>query len=92
MCYQANIPVWCGGMLETGIGRAANLALASLPNFHLPTDTGPTARYWKEDIVEEEFVLNNEDSTITVPDQPGIGVTPRMKSIERYLVRKETYQ
>ena len=92
LCMDRGVPVWCGGMLETGIGRAANLALASLPNFSLPTDTGPTARYWEEDIIEEEIVLNKEDSTITVPDKPGIGVTPRLESIDRFLLRKETYQ
>ena len=91
ICFQREIPVWCGGMLETGIGRAANLALASLPNFILPTDSGPTGRYWEEDIIEEQFVLNREDSTITVPDKPGLGVTPSFQKIEKYLVRKETF-
>jgi O-succinylbenzoate synthase len=91
ICLEGEIPVWCGGMLETGIGRATNLALASLPNFHLPTDSGPTARYWEEDIIEEEFTLNKEDSTITVPDRLGIGVTPRMESINRFLLREESY-
>lgn len=91
ICLKEYTPVWCGGMLETGIGRAANLALASLPNFILPTDTGPTARYWEEDIVEEQFCLNKEDSTITVPNKPGIGVTPSLKRINKYLVKKEAF-
>jgi O-succinylbenzoate synthase len=91
ICLEENTPVWCGGMLETGIGRAANLALASLPNFVLPTDTGPTARYWEEDIIDEQFLLNKEDSTITVPKKPGIGVTPSLKRINKYLVKKEVF-
>jgi O-succinylbenzoate synthase len=91
LCQEHLIPVWCGGMLETGIGRAANLAVASLPNFQLPTDNGPTDRYWEKDIVEELFTLNPEDSTITVPDQPGLGVTPSLERIESYLVRKQSF-
>ncbi|NQS91872.1 MAG: o-succinylbenzoate synthase [Chloroflexi bacterium] len=91
LCQEHLIPVWCGGMLETGIGRAANLAVASLPNFQLPTDNGPTARYWEKDIIEEIFTLNPEDSTITVPDQPGLGVTPSLERIESYLVQKRTF-
>jgi O-succinylbenzoate synthase len=92
ICLGSGIPVWCGGMLETGIGRASNLAVASLPNFTLPTDNGPTARYWEKDIVEEVFTLNREDSTITVPDKPGLGVTPDLDRIGSYLLRKKSYQ
>ena len=92
LCREQGIPVWCGGMLETGVGRAANLAVASLPNFILPTDNGPTARYWEEDIVEEEFFLNREDSTITVPDRLGLGVTPSLDRIEKHLIRKKTFK
>ncbi len=65
--------VWCGGMLETGIGRAANLALASLPGFTLPGDISATERYYARDITHERFTLN-EDGTITVPSGPGLGV------------------
>jgi O-succinylbenzoate synthase len=79
-------------MLETGIGRAANLAVASLPNFKLPSDNGPTRRYWEEDIIEELFELNPEDSTINVPDKPGLGITPDLNRIENYLVRKKKIQ
>lgn len=68
----AGIPVWCGGMLETGIGRAINVALASLPNFRLPGDISANDRYFHRDIVENPFHLN-EDSTLTVPDGPGSG-------------------
>jgi O-succinylbenzoate synthase len=73
-CRQRNVPVWCGGMLETGVGRASNLAIASLPGFVLPGDISASDRYYARDITNERFVLN-EDSTITVPDGPGLGVT-----------------
>lgn len=66
MAQAADIPVWCGGMLESGIGRAANVALASLPNFVLPGDVSANARYYARDIVTNPFVLN-DDSTLTVP-------------------------
>jgi O-succinylbenzoate synthase len=90
-CAEAGIPVWCGGMLETGIGRAANLALASLPNFKLPGDISATSRYWKEDIIEQSFELN-KDGTITVPSGPGIGVTVRENVLEKVTLRKEAYR
>ncbi|HLF02639.1 MAG TPA: o-succinylbenzoate synthase [Anaerolineales bacterium] len=90
-CASVGLPVWCGGMLETGVGRAANLALASLPNFKLPGDISATRRYWKEDIVEEVFELN-KDGTITVPTGPGIGVNVNDKALEKVTVKKETYR
>ena len=74
LCYSQEVPVWCGGMLETGVGRAANLALASLPGFSLPGDISASSRYYAEDITEQQFELN-PDSTIDVPDGPGLGVT-----------------
>ncbi|HVN16142.1 MAG TPA: o-succinylbenzoate synthase [Anaerolineales bacterium] len=74
LCYEQHIAVWCGGMLETGVGRASNLALASLPGFTLPGDISASARYYARDITHEEFVLN-PDSTIDVPSLPGLGVT-----------------
>ncbi|MGH2536545.1 MAG: o-succinylbenzoate synthase [Candidatus Promineifilaceae bacterium] len=74
VCRAQNVPVWCGGMLETGVGRAAQLALASLPGFTLPGDISATARYYAEDIAEPAFRLNPEDSTISVPQGPGLGV------------------
>jgi O-succinylbenzoate synthase len=92
LCKARNVPVWCGGMLETGIGRAANLALASLPNFKLPTDNGPTSRYWEQDIIEEEITLNPENSTIDVPQRPGLGVTPDLNRIQKYLVKEKSFQ
>lgn len=74
LCQEHKMPVWCGGMLETGIGRASNLALASLPNFVLPGDVSASDRYYARDITNERFVLNS-DSTIDVPRAAGLGVT-----------------
>jgi O-succinylbenzoate synthase len=74
LCYARGTPVWCGGMLETGVGRAANLALASLPGFSLPGDISATDRYYTEDITEQRFELGPE-STVAVPDGVGLGVT-----------------
>jgi len=73
-CRAQNAPVWCGGMLETGVGRASNLALASLPGFVLPGDISASDRYYRRDITNERFVLN-DDSTIDVPTGHGLGVT-----------------
>jgi len=73
VCAAAGIPVWCGGMLETGLGRAANVALAALPGFTLPGDTSASGRYYRQDITEP-FVL--DDGHLAVPHGPGIGVTP----------------
>jgi O-succinylbenzoate synthase len=74
LCLAAGIPVWCGGMLETGVGRASNLALASLPGFRLPGDISASERYFERDITHDRFVLNS-DSTIEVPSGAGLGVT-----------------
>jgi O-succinylbenzoate synthase len=73
LCRERGVPVWCGGMLETGVGRAANLALASLPGFTLPGDISATDRYYAQDITLQRFNLN-PDSTIDVPTAPGLGV------------------
>jgi O-succinylbenzoate synthase len=73
LCAERGVPVWCGGMLETNIGRAGNLALAALPNFTLPGDISASARYFHRDIAAPDFTLN-ADSTITVPDGAGTGV------------------
>jgi O-succinylbenzoate synthase len=72
LALQHHLPVWCGGMLESGIGRAHNLALASLPNFTLPGDTSASNRYWHRDIIDPPVIMN-PDGTVTLPDQPGIG-------------------
>jgi O-succinylbenzoate synthase len=73
LCREQGMPVWCGGMLETGIGRAHNVALASLPGFTLPGDISASARYFHQDIVDPPFVVNG-DGTMTVPTGPGLGV------------------
>lgn len=73
VCAANGIPVWCGGMLETGLGRAANVALAALPGFSLPGDTSASDRYWRRDLVTEPFVL--QDGALRVPDGPGLGVS-----------------
>jgi o-succinylbenzoate synthase len=89
-CASKNIPVWCGGMLESGIGRAGNVALASLPNFSLPGDISASKRYCKEDIVEPEFILN-PDGTMDVPIKPGIGVEVDMKVLDKMTLKKKSY-
>ena len=89
-CASAGVPVWCGGMLESGIGRAYNVALASLPNFVLPGDISPSARYWQRDIVSPEWTMDTA-GMVTVPhDRPGIGVTVDRDYVDSLTVRSET--
>lgn len=84
------IPVWCGGMLESGVGRAHNVALASLPNFCLPGDLSPSARYWERDIVHPEWVMEN--GTLQVPlDRPGMGVEVDRDFVDHLTVRREDF-
>jgi len=90
LCYAQGVPVWCGGMLETGVGRASNLALASLPGFTLPGDISATERYYLEDITNESFSLN-PDSTINVPDRPGLGVSINRDSLEKFSLVKKSF-
>lgn len=92
MCVEAGIPMWCGGMLETGVGRAINLSLATMPNFTLPGDISATERYYVEDIAEPSFHLNTGDSTITVPTGPGIGVEVIPERLERMRVKQEVFK
>jgi O-succinylbenzoate synthase len=87
LCYAAGVPVWCGGMLETGVGRAANLALATLPGFALPGDISATERYYAEDITQQIFTLN-VDSTINVPQAPGLGVSINLEGLKKATVTK----
>ena len=89
-CASKNIPVWHGGMDESGIGRAGNVALASLPNFTLPGDISASKRYYKVDIVEPEFVIN-KDGMMDVPTKPGIGVEVNVNLLEKVTVRKAIY-
>jgi len=91
LCQSKNIPVWCGGMLESGIGRAHNIAMSSLPNFVLPGDVSASKRYWVEDIIEPEVEVSSQ-GTIRVPDGPGIGYTPRRDRIEKLTQRREVLQ
>jgi O-succinylbenzoate synthase len=86
---ERGIPVWCGGMLESGIGRSHNIALSTLENFSLPGDVSASARYWAEDIIEPEVVVS-ADGEIAIPDTPGRGYEVRMELVERLTVRKET--
>lgn len=90
LCRERGVPVWCGGMLETGIGRAANMALCSLPNFTLPADLSASDRYFEEDLIEPPVRLNS-DGTITVPTGPGLGVQVVMERVERHTVRKARF-
>lgn len=86
LCLRQQVPVWCGGMLETGVGRASNLALASLPGFILPGDISASDRYYLEDITQESFTLN-PDSTIDVPDSPGLGIHLNQQALDRVTLR-----
>ena len=88
ICQDAGIGVWCGGMMETGIGRAILLALSGLPNFIFPMDIGATNKYFFRDIVDQEFKLNS-DGTITVPRDIGLGVTVNEKILDRYTVARD---
>ena len=88
-CQEHGTPVWCGGMFESGVGRAYNVALASLPNFTKPGDVSPSARYWERDVVTPEWTMG-PDGMVKVPlDQPGIGVTVDRDRIEDLTVRVE---
>jgi O-succinylbenzoate synthase len=86
---ERGIPVWCGGMLETGIGRAHNIALSTLENFMLPGDVSASARYWAEDIIEPEVKVSTKGE-IPVPETPGRGYDVKRELVERLTVRKET--
>jgi O-succinylbenzoate synthase len=87
LCMKNSIPVWCGGMLESGIGRAHNIAMSTQSNFSLPGDVSASARYWEQDIINPEVIVNSQ-GTITVPAGPGIGFAPRAPRIDHLTVRK----
>ncbi len=89
-CAAAGVPVWCGGMLESGIGRAYNVALASLPNFVLPGDVSPSARYWQRDIVTPEWTMDAAGMVPVPRDRPGLGVTIDRDRVDNLTVRSET--
>ena len=86
VCAASGVPVWCGGMLEMGIGRAHNVHLASLPNFSLPGDVAASKRYFDREIIGEPFVVE-PDGTMRVPTGPGIGVTVLEDEIRRLALR-----
>lgn len=88
LCAARGVPNWCGGMLESGIGRAHNIALSTLPNFTLPGDVSASHRYWEADIIEPEVTVSRQ-GTIDVPLGPGIGYEPRVDRIEQLTARKE---
>jgi len=89
VAQRFGIPVWCGGMLESGIGRSHNVALSTLPNFTLPGDVSASKRYWKQDIIEPEVEVSRR-GTIAITDKPGRGYEVRMDLIQELTVRDET--
>ncbi len=91
LCQQKSIPVWCGGMLESGIGRAHNIAMSSLANFSLPGDVSASKRYWAEDIIEPEVEVSKQ-GTIRVPTAAGIGYAPRIDRIKTLTKRCEVLE
>lgn len=88
-CEDAGVAVWCGGMLETGIGRAHNVALASLPNFTTPGDLSPSARYWERDVVTPEWTMDGEGMVAVPWGEPGLGVAVDRARIEELTIRTE---
>ena len=88
-CRDAGVPVWCGGMLESGVGRAYNVALASLPNFLLPGDLSPSARYWERDVVTPEWTMDAQGLVAVPLQRPGIGVTVDVDRIDDLTERHE---
>ena len=91
LCQAKGVPVWCGGMLESGIGRAHNIAMSTLPNFSLPGDVSASRRYWTEDIIEPEVDVTRQ-GTIRVPAGPGMGYEPRTDRIESLTRRSEVLE
>ncbi|AIE60196.1 o-succinylbenzoate synthase [Bacillus methanolicus] len=89
LCREHGLPVWCGGMLESGIGRAHNIALTTLDHFLLPGDTAGSSRYWERDIIEPEVVV--EDGWIVVTDKPGIGYEPNYDIIKEFTVFEKSF-
>jgi len=91
VCLDRQVPVWCGGMLESGIGRAHNIAMSSLPGFALPGDVSASRRYWKQDIVDPEVTVSAQ-GTIAVARKPGLGYMPNLNHIDNVTVRKESFE
>ena len=89
-CQDRDVPVWCGGMLESGIGRAHNIHLASLSNFRFPHDISASRRYFSPDLIEPEVDIT-EDGFILIPEKPGIGVTPREDLIGKATLKQQSF-
>ncbi|HUQ31234.1 MAG TPA: o-succinylbenzoate synthase [Pyrinomonadaceae bacterium] len=89
VCRESGIPIWCGGMLESGIGRAHNIAMATLEGFSLPGDVSASSRYWEEDIIEPPVTVTPE-GTIIAPDAPGLGYEIKRERIDQLTVRSES--
>lgn len=89
LCRRHGLPVWCGGMLESGVGRAHNVALASLPNFTLPGDVSPSERYWERDIVTPEWTMDGEGRIEVPVERPGLGVEVDRDFVENLTVRRD---
>ena len=90
LCRAHGVPVWCGGMLETGVGRAHNIALASLPGFTLPGDTAASSNYWEEDIIDPPVVM--EGGRLRVPDGPGIGYEVNRAKLAKRTLHVESFR
>lgn len=91
VAQRHGVPVWCGGMLESGIGRAHNIALSTLQNFRLPGDVSASKRYWKEDVIEPEVEVRS-DGMIPISDEPGTGYRVREELVRKFTVREETFR
>ncbi len=90
-CQSKSVPVWCGGMLESGIGRAHNIAMSSESNFSLPGDVSASKRYWAEDVIQPEVEVSPQ-GTIRIPSAPGIGFAPRLDRIEALTQSREVLE
>lgn len=90
LCLENNIPVWCGGMLEAGVGRAHNIALTTLSNFIMPGDTAASSRYWEKDIIQPEVTV--KDGIITVPNNPGIGYELDMDAVNAFTISEKVFK
>jgi O-succinylbenzoate synthase len=91
LCLARGIPAWCGGMLESGVGRAHNIAASSLPGYTLPGDVSASKRYWEEDIIDPPVEVSSR-GTIQAPTAPGLGYHVRRDLIERWTTEKETWR
>ena len=91
LCQEHSLPVWCGGMLESGVGRAHNIAMSTLPNFTLPGDVSASQRYWNEDIIEPGVEVSSR-GTIRVTASPGLGYTVKRDLVDRLTVRARDWK